>query len=59
MAATQALNHPASVAAFLIQVAAHDSASLALRERAPAVARRHREVADALRTRLPAPATRP
>lgn len=57
MASTQALSHPASVAAFMIRVAAHDSASLALHKRAPAVARRHREVADALRTRLPAPAT--
>jgi hypothetical protein len=54
MASTHLLSHPASMAAFLIQVAAHDSASLALRHRAPAAARRHRDLADALRMRVPA-----
>jgi hypothetical protein len=55
MASTHVLSHPASMAAFMIQVAAHDSASKALQRRAPAAARRHRDAADALRTRLPAP----
>lgn len=52
MSAMQVVLHPASEVAYMVQVEAHESASMALRRAAPAAARRHRERAAVLRARL-------
>ena len=52
MTAMQVVLHPASEAAYMMQVVAHESASRALLRAAPAAARRHRERAAALRAQL-------